>query len=295
MVQNKYVWLFKQLELYGCLTRKEISELWQEEEDYHAPIPRSTFNDWLRNTEEMFHISIECNHSTKKYFIAYGKKYNDIMKLLVNSLLFSDTLVNTKGLDGKILPDYIPEGEKFLSIFIEAIKERKTVEMTYQKYQGEDSYTFLFNPYCVKQDHQRWYVVGYSHIREEIRIFALDDRMKSARITQGKFHYPKEFKAKDYFKDFYGVVTKNEVALEHIVLRATGKEQNYIASAPLHNSQHIEEKGEGYTDYGYDIRPTYDFKQAILSRAQFVEVLQPESLREEIATTILEMSEKYRK
>lgn len=69
---------------------------------------------------------------------------------------------------------------------------------------------------------------------------------------------------------------------------------NYLRSLPLHSSQHELERTEEYSIFSLRVRPTYDFKQKLLSLGRTVEVLQPESLRADMCDEIQEMVKKYR-
>ena len=61
----------------------------------------------------------------------------------------------------------------------------------------------------------------------------------------------------------------------------------------LHESQEEIVKNEEYSIFKYYIRPTFDFIQEILLNGERMEVLEPLSLREEIAGIINRMNSKY--
>ena len=63
----------------------------------------------------------------------------------------------------------------------------------------------------------------------------------------------------------------------------------------LHESQEEIVKNEEYSIFKYYIRPTFDFIQEILLNGESMEVLEPLSLREEIAGIINRMNSKYTK
>ena len=61
----------------------------------------------------------------------------------------------------------------------------------------------------------------------------------------------------------------------------------------MHNSQHELKRTEEYSIFSLRVRPTYDFKQKILSLGSTVEVLQPESFRKEIAEELKNTLKQY--
>ena len=69
---------------------------------------------------------------------------------------------------------------------------------------------------------------------------------------------------------------------------------NYLRSLPLHPSQHELKSTDEYAIFSLRVRPTYDFRQKLLSLGSTVEVLQPESLREEMKEEIAMMLKRYK-
>ena len=123
-----------------------------------------------------------------------------------------------------------------------------------------------------------------------IRRFGLD-RIKSIEIQDAKFKYPKEFSPEGYFQDFFGVFHDAEPLT--IRLKAYNEKPNYLRSLPLHHSQHEIETNIDYTIFEYNIAPTYDFIQEILSHGNQLEVISPESFRKQIKAIIQEMHDFY--
>jgi predicted DNA-binding transcriptional regulator YafY len=62
---------------------------------------------------------------------------------------------------------------------------------------------------------------------------------------------------------------------------------------PLHESQEIVLEDSEFTTFSYYIRPTFDFKQKILSYMGNVEVVEPLSFRDEIRMEIERMRKLY--
>lgn len=69
----------------------------------------------------------------------------------------------------------------------------------------------------------------------------------------------------------------------------------YFRSLPKHSSQKETDPIDGWPVFTYRLVPTYDFKQEILSYGANVEVLEPESLRKEMADMAVAMDKLYRK
>ena len=59
---RRHIWLVDLLDKYGKLSRKEISDLWQNSSIGDGnPLPERTFHHHRRAVEDLFHINIRCN------------------------------------------------------------------------------------------------------------------------------------------------------------------------------------------------------------------------------------------
>ena len=93
---------------------------------------------------------------------------------------------------------------------------------------------------------------------------------------------PEDFSASEFFKDFYGIYYDPAIPMEHVTIRAYGKERYYVRDLPIHPTQTIVGSGDDYTDYEIRLRPTTDFKAYLLSQGEWLHVLAPQALAEDI-------------
>ena len=79
-----------------------------------------------------------------------------------------------------------------------------------------------------------------------------------------------------------------------VVLKAYGKEVDYLRSAPIHSSQKVIETGKDYSIFTLHLGTNaWDFYQGNLFRGNRLEELEPASLRKDIAEKIEEIRERY--
>jgi hypothetical protein len=78
-------------------------------------------------------------------------------------------------------------------------------------------------------------------------------------------------------------------------LRAYGAERYYLRDLPIHHSQRVINPTDEYTDFEMKLRPTADFKAHLLSRGQWVEILEPQSLADEIIEWHQKAIDRYKK
>ena len=81
--------------------------------------------------------------------------------------------------------------------------------------------------------------------------------------------------------------------MQTVVLKVESFQAKYLKTLPLHESQKIVSEDDNYTVFSYYIRPTFDFKQKILSYMGNVEVVEPLSFRDEIRLEIEKMRKHY--
>ena len=75
-------------------------------------------------------------------------------------------------------------------------------------------------------------------------------------------------------------------------LKVGSFQAKYLHTLPLHHSQKVLERNDKYTIFSYFVSPTFDFKQELLSLGDTIEVLEPLSLRRDIARIGKEMNRK---
>lgn len=80
---------------------------------------------------------------------------------------------------------------------------------------------------------------------------------------------------------------------EHIVIKVASSQVKYLRSLPLHHSQQETSTTAEYSIFDYNLKPTYDFEQEILSHREDFEVLQPQSFRDKIKAIVKEMYQRY--
>ena len=109
------------------------------------------------------------------------------------------------------------------------------------------------------------------------------DRITSLILTDEPFAVDPDFDAEAFFSEYFGVMTDNRIPLQRIVLRAFGNERYALRDLPLHPSQKVVEKGSDYVDFELFLRPTSDFLAHILSRGQWVKIISPEAIAQQIS------------
>lgn len=287
---NRYVWLVDTIYRAGRITFEEINERWQRSSlnETGEELPLKTFHNHKNAIQQMFDINIECNRKGGYlYYIEHAEdmERGGVRTWLLNTFAVNHLINESHHLKRRILFEEIPSGQRFLTQIIEAMRDNRTLEMSYQSFWNETAHTFEVAPYCVKVFHQRWYVLACSTSDDRLRIYALD-RIRELRTSEHLFVLPEDFDPQAYFVDSLGVVVDGNCKPERVRVRVLGIQRQYLRTLPLHASQQETEITDNSSVFEFYLRPTFDFEQELLTHAANtdgqIEVLQPQWLREEM-------------
>ncbi|WYP26843.1 YafY family protein [Alkalihalobacillus sp. FSL W8-0930] len=88
--------------------------------------------------------------------------------------------------------------ESFLKKLEEAIATSYSVKILYHKRDDKRLDDRFVDPYRIIYWNKKWYVIGFCHLRQDIRSFRVD-RMESLFLTEDTFNQPDHFSAHDHF------------------------------------------------------------------------------------------------
>lgn len=298
---SKYVWIIETIYRRKKISFRALNERWQRDTDISRgeALSKRTFDNWKYAIWDMFGINIvNENRGEYRYFIENPEdiSQNGLRSWLYNTFCVSNALANSQCIKDRIILEYVPSGQQYLHPIIEAMKENKVLNITYHSYWKDKENNFDVQPYCVKLFQQRWYLIGLStyayYHKLEPRIYALD-RIHYLHTKDETFNMPKGWTAKEYFHGCFGIFANRETEIQTIKLKVSPGQANYIRNLQLQESQKETERTDDYSIFTYQLRPTYDFIQQILWNGDNVEVLQPLSLRNQIAEIIQQMHNIY--
>lgn len=296
---GRYVWLVDLLRRHGRLTFQQISDKWEESGlNDGEPLVWRTFQNHRDAIFDIFGISIECERKGEyAYYIDHPEllEKDHLRSWIISSYAILNQVRADSSLEGRIIYEQIPSGEKWLTIFTQAMRESKKVNITYQGFLKPEASTVTIEPYCLKVVRRRWYIVSRKQAepkRYVFRVYALD-RITETTITNDKFKYNKRFDIDKFFEGCYGIM-RSEAPIEHVVVKSYYYGSDYLRSLPLHPSQkELPVEDSSYAMFEYRVRPTFDFFLALLGQADQLEVISPKHIREEMAKLVKHMSSYY--
>ncbi len=197
-----YIWLVNTI-ARGPISREAIDDKWVRSSvnDYKTDsIPETTFHRWRNAVQLLFDIEIKCNNFGEYYIEETpNANYVDWRARMVNLFAVNSLVKDSKALNDRILFEPVPSSEKYLTTFIEAMRDGTVLEMTYQSFYKPAPSTFPIETYCLKMFRQRWYIVALSRGHNQLRVYSLD-RIKELKPTSEKYILPADFDGETYFK-----------------------------------------------------------------------------------------------
>lgn len=102
--------------------------------------------------------------------------------------------------------------EPFLKVMEQAVADGYSVKILYHK-SGEEKLNYrLVDPYRIIYWNNKWYVIGYCHLRNNIRSFRVD-RIENLILTENKFIQSEDFSARDFFiKNLLPTIDKEQIS-----------------------------------------------------------------------------------
>lgn len=292
---HNYIKLLNMLLNNGELTYEEITLLWDNPptDDVYPPI--RTFHEYKKGIKEMFGIDIECNRKKNVYYV----KNPEVLEDNKPAQWLLDKYSIPKGfsaftlLKNRVLLEEIPLGQAFLGRIMEAMRKNVELLVDYQQYQREELQTFHFQPYALKVYNHRWYLLGYLKEQKDVRTIALDRIHTLDKLTT-TFSLPAKFDAHKYFENVIGIYVDKNLPVKKIRIRTYGTLADYLRSTPLHSSQtEGRSKHKEFAEFTYRLCITPELISQLLAMGDDVEVLEPESLRNEIVEKLHSTLQKY--
>ena len=187
-----------------------------------------------------------------------------------------------------------------LPVFFKAITDKKVLRFDYHPF-GQDSFTLTFHPQFLKEYNGRWFVFGDAN-REPYQAYNVPlDRIVSEVNTVEDIEYipaPKGF-YQEYFNNIVGVTHEKDAKVEEVVIRTkTEYQHGLLLTKPLHHSQKEtipfgEHEDGWYGEVMLTIEPNRELQGKILAYGQYLEVVSPQSLREQIKATLVNQMMQY--
>ena len=208
------------------------------------------------------------------------KAFRDLMvklvQMLPDTITVDSALINN---EVHFIADPITrlESEVFENV-LKATKMRNTLELEYKTAQNTDYELRKFDPYHIICQKGSWYVLGYSHSSEAIRLWAMP-RIRNCKITKEKFSIPKDFKLEEHVDIQMGAwgagKQKYKVEIEFVKGMKT-----FVMERTWHKGQTIKENPDGTVYLSFETIQLSQVASWIMSFTGGAKALNPPELKE---------------
>lgn len=275
------------------MSLKEINCHWEYSSLYDGEIIPKTFGRYKEYISDVFAIDIEYDIRAKKYYIANFDyiKNNSLYKYLLSAFHIQGLTELAMKHREQLILEETPSGVEHLHTLLEAIDRKVVVAFDYSSFNRKTITHHERIPCFLKIWEQRWYLVAEPLSRKNPTVYALE-RISNLHLTEQQATPSAHITPQSYFEGCYGV-NHEDCQPVLIKIKVFGSQVDYIRALPLHSSQTEIEQGDGWSIFSYWIRPSYNFYQALLWHREKVEVLEPDSAREEMKCIVKEMINRY--
>jgi len=163
-----------------------------------------------------------------------------------------------------------------------AIKNNLSSKISYFSMSKNGQTTRVVDPYSLIYRKGFWYLIGYCHLRQEIRIFKVL-RIKSIKVSEGKFKIQKNYSVKDYMKNSWNVFRGEETKVRIIFNKEAA---GFIKETKWHENQQIEDFPNGDIAFTVYVNGIAGIKSWVMGFGNKAKVVEPVSLKEEIKKEI---------
>lgn len=203
---------------------------------------------------------------------------NKITQMLPDQISVDTAFINE---EVKFISDPLPKiDEEVFNMIFHATKIHKKIQFDYRSISSQDYKTRIFSPYQVICQKGNWYILGFCHNSDEIRIYALS-RMKNLILINESFSIPKDFLLENYIDPGFGI-WNNKIDKVKIELLFSKDVNTYILERIWHKTQECYQTEDGQVYLSFETNQLQETQHWIMQFGSSVKVLNPPELREKI-------------
>jgi predicted DNA-binding transcriptional regulator YafY len=163
-----------------------------------------------------------------------------------------------------------------IDLISQAIDKRRTVQMRYFSASRSHTGRRESDPYFLRFVGGGLYLIGYCHLRSEVRMFAVE-RIRSIALTDHPYQMPLDFKVDEYVQDALGIMRSGRrIEVELLFSKKTAA---WVKDKTWHPSQQIKPLKDGRLKMTLKVAGNDELVGWILSFGGEVKVTYPESLK----------------
>lgn len=185
-------------------------------------------------------------------------------------------------------------GIQYIEPILNAILERNTIEIEYQK-EGKEPEIKVISPYVLKQVAQHWYMIGFDNLKTSLTKNYSLDKIMSVKASNEPYYMDDSFDASEFFNYSFGIYHNYKSKPQKIKLAFKDPYINTIINYPLsRNQKHTLSKDGKTLTVHLELYDSYEIVSEILKYGASVRVLAPTSLAQKIKSIAEEIARGYK-
>lgn len=187
-------------------------------------------------------------------------------------------------------PAYRKESPNFLQPIIQAILEHRTIDAVYLTQSRDATTERNIDPYYLIPRDQRFYLIGYCHLKQAIRTFRIS-RFQNVEITN--LTYDKgDFNVKQYLKNTWSIDRGDKNVTFKV--RFSPDVARYIKEEELFVHPRMKDLKDGSLLFEVTVNNEKEFIRWVLQYGPNAEIVEPKSARESLKEQLGDWMELYK-
>lgn len=160
----------------------------------------------------------------------------------------------------------------------EAISRARSAQMRYESIARNATTRREVDPYRLWYAAGGLYLIGYCHLRKDVRMFAVE-RIRSIALTDHPYQRPLAFNIDEYVQDALTVMRGRRIEVELLFSKQAA---GWVKDKVWHSSQEVSLLKDGRLRMTLKVADTAELVGWILSFGSQVRVIRPDALRQKV-------------
>ena len=162
-----------------------------------------------------------------------------------------------------------------------ATAEKRKVRIAYDSYYEKKEIETVLHPHQVIFKSRGWYVIGYSEMHREFRMFKLE-RVVNLTVLEDRFKADAAFNVKDYFGHAWDMIRGDQQY--HVEIHFSSQVAGNVEEVAWHATQRTRRRSDGSLIFEVDVDGIEEISWWVLGYGDQAIVQEPDILRVLIAS-----------
>lgn len=251
----------------------------------HAPL----FFD-IEEQKALLHAAVFANEAGYPFSEALN---NATQKLKMYSNREQESILNRHLAGFEVINrDIAPSVKLTLEELERAIANECSVEIEYRTRHEEQPQSRLIDPYGMFFWNNKWYTVGFCHLRNDIRSFRAERIIRIQR-TQMTFKRPEAFSARKYFMQNLLPDSKSKDGVVSLIISGRSEALDDLC-VHWFLGHHLKERSSNQVVFILDERALHAYVPSfLLSYGEAIQVIEPQSFKKKLVSVASRLMEYY--